>query len=146
MMFMALTLLTTKYIFFIFNFWSGHSHARAEKGIIMSNSRNTNNNKQPLYNLSSFFRAYLSGNELKGVMISGYIKTDNGTKYANIYVGKNGENLKIRKLPDGSYNITLNMTDCTIIDKDKTDNPTPTPPTPKNKGDLQSFDGEQTPF
>lgn len=58
-------------------------------------------------------------------MISGYIKTDNGTKYANIYIGKNGENLNVRKLPDGSYNITLNMTDCTIVDKDKADTPTP---------------------
>lgn len=91
----------------------------------MSNSRNTNNHNQPLYSLSSFFRAYLSGKQLKGVMISGYIKTDNGTKCANIYVGNYQDNLTVRKLPDGSYNITLNMIDCTIIDKDKADNPTP---------------------
>lgn len=77
-------------------------------------------------------------------MISGYIKTDNGTKYANIYIGKNGENLNVHKLPDGSYNITFNMTDCTIIDKDKADKPTT--PTPQTKGELQPFDGENDPF
>lgn len=77
-------------------------------------------------------------------MISGYIKTDNGTKYANIYIGKNGENLNVRKLPDRSYNITLNMTDCTIVEKDKADKPTT--PTPQNKGELQLFDGGEDPF
>lgn len=84
-----------------------------------------NNTKKPLYNLSSFCRAYTSNQHLDGVMLSGYLKTDNGTKYANIYVSNKVNNISVRKLPDGSYNVTLNFIDCTIVDKDKTDNPTP---------------------
>ena len=78
-----------------------------------------NSTKKPLYSLSSFFRAYTSNKHLDGVMLSGYLRTDNGLKYANIYVNNKVDNISVRKLPDGSYDVTLNFIDCTIVDKDK---------------------------
>ena len=66
-------------------------------------------------------------------MISGYLKGDNATKYANIYVSNNANNISVKKLPDGSYNVTLNFIDCTIVDKDKDRQDEPTPPKGKSK-------------
>lgn len=95
-----------------------------------------NSTKKPLYSLSSFCRAYTSKKHLDGVMLSGYLKTDNGTFYANIYVGNSKDNISIRKLPDGSYNVTLNFIDCTIVDKDKAEQGKTATPNPEGDNKL----------
>ena len=79
-------------------------------------------------------------------MISGYLKSNNGTKYANIYVGNNANNISVKKLPDGSYNVTLNFIDCTIVDKDKENQGEPTPPKGKSKQLQDMEEGGDVPF
>ena len=104
------------------------------------------NTKKPLYNLSSFCRAYISKKHLYGVMLSGYLKTDSGTKYVNIYVGNSKNNISVKKLPDGSYNVTLNFIDCTIVDKDKDEQGEPTPPKGKSKQLQEMEENGDFPF
>lgn len=105
-----------------------------------------NSTQNPLYNLSNFCRAYTSKKHLNGVMIRGYLKTDNDKKFANIYISNKADNISVRKLPDGSYNVTLNFIDCTIVDKDKDRQDEPTPPKGKSKQLQDMEEGGDVPF
>lgn len=107
---------------------------------------NNSTQKKTLYSLSSFCRAYTSKKHLDGLMISGYLKGDNGTKYANIYVGNNANNISVRKLPDGSYSVTLNFIDCTIVSKDEDKQGEPTPPKGKSKTLRDMEEASDVPF